>query len=136
MWVRNQKMADKNKKILVVEDDITMREILVNKLASSGYTVVEADNGKKGMEVWTKEHPDLVLLDLMMPEMDGFTALENMRKSKDQGLAKTKVIILSNIWSKDDIERTKKLSIEEFMVKAYHTTEDILDEVNKVIGKS
>lgn len=126
-------MAEKNKKILVVEDDITMREIVVAKLTAFGYKVVEADDGKKAIAVWTKEKPDLVLLDLMLPEMDGFSVLETMRKSVDSKLANTKVIILSNLWSKEDIERTKKLSIEEFMVKAYHTTEDILEEVKKIL---
>lgn len=128
-------MPQNSKKILVVEDDITMREIIVAKLSSFGYKVVEADDGKKAMETWTREKPDLVLLDLMLPEMDGFSVLEKMRKSSDTQLANTKVIILSNLWSKEDIERTKKLSIEEFMVKAYHTTEDILEEVKKVLSK-
>jgi OmpR family response regulator RpaB len=128
-------MADKSKKVLVVEDDITMREIVVSKLSSAGYLVVEAGDGKKALEVWAKEKPDLVLLDLMLPEVDGFGVLETMRKNSDSKLANTKVVILSNLWSKDDIERTKKLSIEEFMVKAYHTTEDILEEVKKILGK-
>lgn len=128
-------MPQNSKKILVVEDDITMREIIVAKLSSFGYKVSEADDGKKAMDMWTKEKPDLVLLDLMLPEMDGFSVLETMRKSPDSQLANTKVIILSNLWSKEDIERTKKLSIEEFMVKAYHTTEDILEEVKKVLSK-
>src|SRR5438045_7530155 len=109
-------MAEKNQKILVVEDDITMREIVVAKLTAFGYKVIDADDGKKALDVWTREKPDLVLLDLMLPEMDGFSVLETMRKSADSKLANTKVIILSNLWSKEDIERTKKLSIEEFMV--------------------
>ena len=128
-------MAEKNKKVLIVEDDITMREIVTSKLASAGYNVLEAEDGKKALEVWGKEKPDLVLLDLMLPEMDGFEVLKEMRNNQDPDVAKTKVIILSNLWSKEDIERTKKLSIEEFMVKAYHTTQDILDEVNKVLTK-
>ena len=128
-------MPDKNKKVMVVEDDITMREIVVAKLSSSGYKVVEADNGKKALEVWNTEKPDLILLDLMLPEMDGFHVLESIRKSTDPAMSQTKVIILSNLWSKQDIERTKSLSIEQFMVKAYHTTEDILEEVNKILTK-
>jgi CheY-like chemotaxis protein len=128
-------MATNNNKILVVEDDITMREIVVAKLVTSGFNVVEADNGKTALEVWEKEKPDLVLLDLMLPQMDGFGVLEEIRKHKDPKVSGTKVIILSNLWSKADIERTKKLTIEEFMVKAYHTTEDILEEVHKVVGK-
>ena len=128
-------MAETNKKILVVEDDITMREILVSKLSSSGFTVVEADNGKSAVSVWQKDKPDLVLLDLMLPEADGFSVLGEIRKNPDSALAATKVIILSNLWSKSDIERAKNLTIEEFLVKAYHTTEEILDEVKKVLYK-
>jgi CheY-like chemotaxis protein len=128
-------MAAKNKKVLVVEDDITMREIVVAKLSSVGYKVVEADDGRKAVEMAITEKPDLILLDLMLPQIDGFGVLETIRKNSDPAVAATKVIILSNLWSKDDIERTKKLSIEQFMVKAYHTTEDILEEVQKILGK-
>jgi len=128
-------MDEKNKKILVVEDDQTMREILANKLSSYGFTVIEADDGKKAVETWSKEKPDLVLVDLMLPEADGFSVLGSIRKSSDSSLASTKVIILSNLWSKEDIERAKGLSIEEFLVKAYHTTEEILEEVKKVLYK-
>ena len=127
-------MPENKKKVLVVEDDITMREIVVAKLSAAGYQVVEADNGKTALAVWEKEKPSLVLLDLMLPQMSGFDVLENIRKHKDPGIAATKVIILSNLWSKDDIERTKKLSIEQFMVKAYNTTEDILEQINKILG--
>ena len=126
-------MPETNMKILVVEDDITMREILSNKLSTYGFKVVEAGDGKQAVEVWSKEKPDLVLLDLMLPEADGFSVLGAIRKNSDPKLANTKVIILSNLWSKEDIERAKNLSIEEFLVKAYHTTEDILEEVKKVI---
>lgn len=126
-------MAGNNKKVLIVEDDITMHQIIVSKVSSAGYTVLEADNGKKALETIKKERPDLVLLDLMLPEVDGFAVLEKVRADKDPAIAATKIIILSNLWSKDDIERTKKMSIEQFMVKAYHTTEDILDEVKKIL---
>lgn len=129
-------MPDSNKKVVVVEDDITMREIIVSKVTSAGFKVIEADDGKKAVATIKKEKPDLVLLDLMIPELDGFGVLETIRADKDPAVAATKVIILSNLWSKDDIERTKKLSIEQFMVKAYHTTEDILDEVKKILSKS
>lgn len=123
------------KKVLIVEDDITMREILVSKLSSAGFVVVEAEDGKHAVATWQKEKPDLVLLDLMLPEADGFSVLGEIRKNPDTSLANTKVIILSNLWSKSDIERAKNLTIEEFLVKAYHTTEEILDEVKKVLYK-
>jgi CheY-like chemotaxis protein len=127
-------MPVKQTKILIVEDDITMREIVVHKLSTNGFNVVEADNGPAAIETWKKEKPDLVLLDLMLPEMDGFQILESVRKS-GEGVDKTPVIILSNLFSKEDIQKAKSLGIEDFMVKAYYTTEEILTKVNEAIAK-
>ncbi len=128
-------MPVKQTKILIVEDDITMREIVVHKLSTSGFNVVEADNGPDAIETWKKEKPDLVLLDLMLPEMDGFQILEAVRKSGEKEVEKTPVIILSNLFSKEDIQKAKTLGIEDFMVKAYYTTEEILTKVNEAIAK-
>jgi two-component system response regulator VicR len=125
-------MAENKKKILVVEDDMAMREILANKL-SKFYTVLEAEEGKKAMDIWIKEKPDLVLLDLMIPEMDGFEVLEAMREHADREVAQAKVIVLSALWSKDQTEKAKKFAVEEYMVKTFQTTEDILEKVNKIL---
>jgi CheY-like chemotaxis protein len=128
-------MDPKQTKILIVEDDITMREIVVHKLTTSGFDVVEAGDGPTAIETWKKEKPDLVLLDLMLPEMDGFQILESIKKSNPE-LGKTSVIILSNLFSKEDMQKAKSLGITDFMVKAYYTTEDILTKVNEAIGKN
>src|SRR4051812_48433557 len=109
-------MAEKQIKILIVEDDVTMREIVVHKLSTNGFAVYEAGDGKVAVETWKREKPDLVLLDLMLPEMDGFQILEAVRKSGDSLINQTAVIVLSNLFSKADIERAKKLGIEDFMV--------------------
>lgn len=122
-------------KILVAEDEPMMREIVTHKLLISGYEVKEALNGKEAVEVWTREKPDLVLLDLIMPEMDGFKVLEIMRGNQDQAVAKTPVIVLSNLWTNEDILRAQNLKIEGYLVKAYFTTEDILNKVKQVLGQ-
>src|SRR5690349_14347720 len=96
-------------KILMVEDDSAMREIVVHKLQTNGFDVVEAEDGKQGLEKAQSERPDLILLDLMLPEIDGFGVLEKIRADSDQNFAKTPVIILSNLWSNKDILRTKSL---------------------------
>jgi DNA-binding response OmpR family regulator len=111
-------MAQKQIKILIVEDDITMREIVVHKLSTNGFDVVEAGDGNEAVEVWKKEKPDIVLLDLMLPEMDGFQILETIRKDSDSNVNKTSVIVLSNL-----------------MVKAYYTTEEILTRVRDALKK-
>jgi DNA-binding response OmpR family regulator len=123
----------KSKKILVAEDEIAMREIVVDKLQSAGFSVVQAENGLVAVEVLEKDKPDLVLLDLMMPELDGFGVLEKIRASKDKGLVETPVIILTNLWSKEEIIKTKKLGVSAYIIKAYMTTEEILDKVKEVL---
>jgi CheY-like chemotaxis protein len=128
-------MEKKSQKVLVVEDDVTMREIVVHKLTSEGFDVVEAGDGLQAIEVWEKEKPDIVLLDLMLPELDGFQILEKMRRHHEAVIAKTPVIVLSNLFSKEDMQRTKKLTVEDFLVKAYYTTEEILDKVKETLKK-
>ncbi len=126
-------MPEKQKTVLVVEDDVTMREIVVHKLSTNGFHVVEAADGKSAVETWKKEKPDIVLLDLMLPETDGFQILEKVRKGGDKQIANTSVIVLSNLFSKEDIQRAKSLGIEDFMVKAYYTTEEILAKVQETL---
>jgi DNA-binding response OmpR family regulator len=130
-------MADtpqKQKKIAIVEDDIAMREIVVHKLSTNGYDVKEAEDGKAGIDLIVKEKPDIVLLDLMLPEVDGFQVLEKIRKNPDKDIAKTPIIILSNLWSNKDILKTKSLNVQAYMVKAYFTTEEILKKVQEVLA--
>lgn len=128
-------MAEKQIKVLVVEDDVTMREIMVHKMSTTGFGVVEAADGKQAIEVWKREKPDIVLLDLMLPEMDGFQILETIRKDSDPQVAATSVIVLSNLFGKEEIQKAKELNIDDYMVKAYYTTEEILTRLKEVLKK-
>lgn len=123
----------KQKKILVVEDEVAMREIVVEKLQKSGYKVTEAEDGQIAIDLAPKEKPDLILLDLMLPEVDGFGVLEFIRNHRDDRLKKTPVIILTNLWSKEEIIRTKSLGVSAYIIKAYMTTEEILEKINSVL---
>jgi CheY-like chemotaxis protein len=125
----------KQKKILVAEDELAMREIVVEKLQSGGFDVVQAENGAVAIKMIDKENPDLILLDLMMPEIDGFGVLESLRKNPDKAIAATPVIVLTNLWSKEEIIRTKNLGVQTYIIKAYMTTEEILDKVVEVLGQ-
>lgn len=113
-----------------------MREIVIHKLQTHGFEVKEADDGKKGIDILIQEKPDLVLLDLMLPEVDGFKVLETVRTNPDPNIANTPIIILSNLWSNKDILRTKALKVQAYMVKAYFTTEEILDKINEILRES
>lgn len=124
------------KKILIVEDDIAMRDIVAHKLLANGFDVKQAQDGKEGLAMIATEKPDLILLDLMLPEIDGFGVLEAMRAMPDKAVASTPVIILSNLWSNKDILRTKDLQVQAYMVKAYFTTEEILSKINEILSGS
>lgn len=120
--------------IVIVEDDVAMREIVTHKLSTNGFTVKEAEDGKVAIDLIKETRPKLVLLDLMLPEVDGFKVLETIRKSEDKELANTPIIILSNLWSNKDILKTKALNVQAYLVKAYFTTEEILKKVQEVLA--
>lgn len=123
-------------KILTIEDDQAMREIVFHKLASAGFDVRSAQDGKQGFELFKEFKPDLVILDLMMPEMDGFAVLSAIRALPDKKLAQTPVVVLSNLWSSNDILKVKELKVSEFLVKAYFTPDEILGKIKAILLKS
>lgn len=110
-----------------------MRDIVTHKLTANNFNVLQVPDGKVALDLIAKEKPDLILLDLMIPEIDGFQVLENLRKNPDATLAKTPVIVLSNLWSNKDILKAKALNAQAYMVKAYFTTEEVLNKVNEVL---
>lgn len=89
------------KKILIVEDELAYLKLLNSQLSEKGYKVIEAENGAKGLEKAKSESPDLILLDIRMPVMDGMTMLEELRK--EEAGKKVKVIILTNLEPDDKI---------------------------------
>lgn len=123
-----------NLTVVVVEDDVAMREIVAHKLSTNGFDVKEAEDGQEGIDLILSSKPSIVLLDLMLPEVDGFKVLETIRANPDKAIAKTPIIILSNLWSNKDILKTKALNVQAYLVKAYFTTEEILKKVNEVLA--
>jgi len=130
-------MISKNPiKIIVAEDDMAMAEIVSHKLTAAGFEIRHAENGIKALEMFNKEVPDLMLLDLMMPEMDGFQVLGQIRNDPNKKLASTPIIVLSNLWSNEDILKTQALKVDGYMVKAYFTPDEILAKIKEVLSKN
>lgn len=129
-----QKSATK-KKVIVAEDDMAMAEIVSHKLDANGFEVRHAEDGAKAIAMFNQDPPDLMVLDLMMPEVDGFKVLETIRGNPDKKLAQTPVIILSNLWSNQDILKTQSLRADAYLVKAYFTPDEILAKINEVLSK-
>ena len=119
------------KKILVIEDDVFLRRIISRKLLKEGYSVIEAIDGEKGLKTVKEEKPDLVLLDLVLPEMDGFEVLGKIKK--DPVVSEIPVIVLSNLGEKNDIERGLKAGAADYLVKAHFTPGEIINRIEAVL---
>ena len=118
-------------RILIVEDDKFLRELMSQKLRNEDYDVVEAVDGEEGVKKAMEENPELILLDLILPGIDGFEVLESIRK----GGVSVPVIILSNLGQKEDIERGLKLGATDYLIKAHFTPGEIIEKVRFVLGK-
>ncbi len=118
-------------KILVVEDDKFLREMITRKLDRENYEVIQAVDGEEGEEKIKEERPDLVLLDLILPGIDGFTVLE--RAKQDPEVKDIPVIILSNLGQKSEVERGLKLGAIDFLIKAHFTPGEIIKKIKETL---
>ncbi len=119
------------KKIAIVEDDLAISTMYRIKFQQEGYDVESADNGKVGLELCGKMNPDIVLLDLMMPEMTGEEMLTAMRKTSWG--KNIKVIILTNMGEQEIPEKVKQLDVTSVILKADMTPRQVADVVKGVI---
>ncbi|MEN9614240.1 MAG: hypothetical protein RLZZ347_547 [Candidatus Parcubacteria bacterium] len=118
------------KKVLIVEDDKFFMDLLVKRLSGSGFAVVFSQNGKSGLEMATTEKPDVILLDILLPDMDGFEILTKLKEAKNPAPA----IFLSNLGSREQLQKAKDLGVTTFMIKATVSLDNIVNEVKKAIG--
>lgn len=119
-------------KIAIVEDDLAIAQMYRLKFEAGGNKVEVAENGKLGLELCERMKPDVVLLDLMMPEMNGDEMLAKMR-STDWG-KDIKVIILTNVGEQEAPERLKELGVTSFIVKAEMTPKQVSELVKLQLG--
>jgi len=117
--------------ILIIEDDKFLRELIAQKLIKEGFEISEAVDGEEGMKKVKEEKPDLVLLDLILPGVDGFEVLARIKE--DPVLAAIPVIILSNLGQKEDVERGLKLGAVDYLIKAHFTPGEIIEKVKNIL---
>ncbi len=118
-------------KILVVEDDKFLREMITRKLDKEGYEASYAVDGEEGLKKIKEISPDLVLLDLIMPGMGGFEVLE--KAGEDPDIKDIPIVILSNLGQKSEVERGIELGAEDFLIKAHFTPREIIKKIKKTI---
>lgn len=115
------------KSVLVVEDDHFLSDIYKRQLEGKGCQVVVASNGTDALKALRDFTPDVILLDLIMPGMNGFEFLEALRSEVDH--KKSRVIVLSNLGQESDKERCKALGVKEYLVKTEVSVDQILSKV-------
>jgi CheY-like chemotaxis protein len=122
------------KKVLWVEDDKLLSNILSKKLETAGYELIKIANGKEALGVLETKVPDLIILDILLPEMNGFDILQAIKQRAN--LRGVPVIILSNLSRQTDIERAKNLGANRFLVKAAVSLDEILKETELEMSKA
>lgn len=120
-----------DKKVLIVEDDEFLLQMYSTKLDLEGFKVLEAMNGLQGLKVAQKELPDLILLDLNLPEMSGFEVLANLKR--DDNTKGIKVLILTNFSQKEDIDRCLELGADDYLIKAHFVPSEVIAKIKVIL---
>ncbi|MCK5061687.1 response regulator [Candidatus Parcubacteria bacterium] len=119
------------KKVLIVEDDKMISAMYETKLKQEKYNVIIAENGSQGLDLAVKEKPDLVLLDVILPQMDGFSVLRELRLNSNT--KKIPIIMLTNLGTSEDQEKGKKMGATDYWIKAQMTPAQVSDKVKELL---
>lgn len=117
------------KKILIIEDEKTLARALELKLTHAGFSVHAVFNGEEGISCVESESFDLILLDLIMPKVDGFGVLRILKEKE----IKTPVMVLTNLGQENDVKRTKEFGVKEFFIKSNTPIATIIERVQKLL---
>ncbi len=120
-------------RILIVEDDDFLRSLAVTKLTAEGFAMEVAASGDEGLNKALATPPDLMILDLMLPQLSGFEILEKVRAN--EATKKLKVIVFSNLGEEADIKKCLDLGVSEYLVKANFTLDELAEKIKTVLGK-
>jgi len=122
-----------NIKILLIEDDPFLLSMYSTKFEAEGFAVLSAENGEKGLALALSERADIILLDILMPKMNGFEVLEKLKSA--QSTMNIPVILLTNLNQKDEIEKGMALGAVDYMIKAHFMPSEVVAKIRKVLGK-
>ncbi|MCD5385018.1 MAG: response regulator [Candidatus Pacebacteria bacterium] len=120
------------KKILIIEDEEILADLLQKKLIQAGYSVLVAVDGVEGMKEIKKDIPDLILLDIIMPKMGGFEVMRELQKEKK--FSKIPIIIISNSGQPVELDLAQKLGATDWLIKTDFDPQEVLNKVVKQIG--
>ncbi len=120
-------------KILIIEDDTFIADMYETKFKMSGFEVVRAENGVKGIKAAKENNPDVIVLDIVMPQMDGFEVLKAIKE--DSKIKDIPIIFLTNLGQRENIDEGLKLGADDYIIKAHFTPDEVVGKVEKVLKK-
>jgi len=123
------------KNILLVEDDPFLIDMYTTKLKEAGFHVESATDGEKGLKKLSEKSFDLLLLDIVLPQVDGWEVLEKIKslRSSTKHLESLIIIILSNLGQKEEVEKGIKMGADKYLIKAHYTPSEVVTEVEKLL---
>ncbi|MFA6307124.1 MAG: response regulator [Patescibacteria group bacterium] len=130
-FLRKIIMAQGKKKILVVEDDSMISSMYRTKFTADGFDVFIADNGVIGLELAKKEKPDIVMLDVILPQLDGFSVLDQIKK--DEATKNIPVIMLTNLGTEEDKQKGEAMGALDYLVKASLTPGQVSEKIKQAL---
>ncbi len=119
------------KSILLVEDDSFLVDIYLTKLKEIGFSVKTAADGEECLKKIEEEVPDILLLDIVLPHIDGWEILRKLKKSDKYN--KVKVVIISNLGQEEEVKKGLKLGAEKYLIKAHYTPSEVVEEIRKIL---
>ena len=125
--------SNKQDHVLIVEDDVFLAEIYQKKFEMEGFKISMATNGEKGLADIKKKKPDIVLLDILLPKLDGFAVLEAAKA--DSSIKNIPIILLTNLGQKDDVQRGLDEGAEDYLIKTHFKPSEVVDKVRAVLRK-
>lgn len=125
---------NKKTKILIIEDDSYISDMYRIKLENSGFEVIIASDGIEGFKVLEKQKPDVILLDVVMPKMDGFNVLKMIKNDSDYN--DIPIILLTNLGQKENVKRGFELGAASYIIKAHFTPSEVVEKIKDVLKES
>ncbi|HDQ16845.1 MAG TPA: response regulator [Candidatus Vogelbacteria bacterium] len=124
-------MSENKKIVLIVEDDEFLRSLTAKRLEKESLEVMIAVDGENAMKVLSENKPDIILLDLLLPGLNGFEVLEKIKK--DDSLKDIPVVVFSNLGQKEDLEKAKNLGANDYLIKANFTLDDVIAKIKNYL---
>ncbi|MFA5360325.1 MAG: response regulator [Patescibacteria group bacterium] len=119
-------------KIFLIEDDSFLLSMYATKFEIENFKVIMAEDGDKGVRLAAKEMPDIILLDILLPKMDGFEVLGEIKANPK--IAKIPVILLTNLSQKDEIDKGLKMGAADYLIKAHFMPSEVVDKIKKLLN--